>query len=148
MIEKLKAPNTYISNDIQHLFQKDVVYKVKANVYDGVLSKRITIHDVKSIDTVPLRYHIDTPCYPLDFAMKLRSIDKTDVRYYEVKFFLHTVDKNGSIIYKQVPLVCKMKAINNSENDEMKSPASSENKKSKQSKASTKSKSKKSEKSK
>lgn len=99
MIEKMKSPTVYVSEDIRHVFDKDILYKVTAVTPDASIDKAIVIKDMKSTDLVPLRYHVNRDAFPTDFVMTLMSKDRRDIRNYYVQFHVQ-LNKSGVAIKK------------------------------------------------
>lgn len=96
MIEKLKTPSLYVSDDITHIFNKDTIYNVKTKLRDVTMDKSILIKDVKSLETIPLRYHVNHDHYPNAFQLTLISQDKNDIRHYYVNFYLQIIKSSLS----------------------------------------------------
>lgn len=97
MIEKLKTPSVYISNDIEHVFEKDTLYRVISKVRKARVDPTILIHDVKSMEYIPLRYHVDHDDYPANFQLSLESQFGHDVRHYSIQFPLQHIKSTMSL---------------------------------------------------
>lgn len=88
----------YISTDVMHVFFKDTLYKVNAKVKNVTLDDTLLIKDVKSLDLVPLRCHINHDDYPANFQMTLTSESGADIRQYLVQFSVHAMKSVKSLV--------------------------------------------------